>query len=75
MAGDAVGSMLFYLGSYALTNFAAWGVVVALEHGKGQGLDLADYAGLGQKVSLAGAGHAGCDALLYRDAADAGFLG
>jgi NADH-quinone oxidoreductase subunit N len=49
MVPEMIASMLFFLGSYALTNFAAWGVVVALEHGKGEGLALADYAGLGKK--------------------------
>ena len=46
---ETIASMLFFLSAYALTNFAAWGVVAALEHDKGKGLELDDYAGLGKK--------------------------
>ncbi len=45
---ETIAGMLFFLAAYALTNFAAWGVVVALERGKGEGLELEDYAGLGK---------------------------
>jgi len=40
---------LFYLVSYALTNFGAWGVVIALEKKEGRGLNIADYAGLAKR--------------------------
>lgn len=46
VAADAVGAALFYLLAYAVTNLGAWGVVVALERGEGEGLALDDYAGL-----------------------------
>ena len=46
---DAVAAGLFYLVSYAVTNFGAWGVVIALEKAEGKGLEIADYAGLGKK--------------------------
>lgn len=46
---DAVAAGLFYLVAYAITNFGAWGVVIALERSEGRGLDLADYAGLARK--------------------------
>jgi NADH-quinone oxidoreductase subunit N len=56
VAADAVASGLFYLAAYALTNFAAWSVVIALERVQSQatdapraGLTLDDYAGLGRK--------------------------
>ncbi|MGB9639801.1 MAG: NADH-quinone oxidoreductase subunit N [Anaerolineales bacterium] len=48
-AADAVSGALFYLLSYALTNFGAWSVVIALEKSEGRGLLLQDYAGLGKK--------------------------
>ena len=57
VAPDAVAAALFYLLAYAVTNFGAWGVVIALEkadpstgsgHG-GKGLQLDDYAGMGRK--------------------------
>jgi NADH-quinone oxidoreductase subunit N len=46
---DAVASALFYLVAYALTSFGAWSVVIALEKAEAQGLEIADYAGLGRK--------------------------
>jgi NADH-quinone oxidoreductase subunit N len=46
---DSVASALFYLVAYALTNFAAWAVVIAMEQAGEQGLDLSAYAGLGKK--------------------------
>jgi NADH-quinone oxidoreductase subunit N len=49
VSGDAVASALYYLAAYALTNFGAWSVVVALERAGGQGLELEDYAGLGKR--------------------------
>jgi NADH-quinone oxidoreductase subunit N len=58
VAADAVASALFYLLAYALTNFAAWAVVIALERAGGldssadEGLTLADYAGLGRKYPV-----------------------
>ncbi|MEW6029900.1 MAG: NADH-quinone oxidoreductase subunit N [Chloroflexota bacterium] len=45
----SVAAGLFYLVSYAVTNFGAWGVVIALEKAEGKGLEVADYAGLGRK--------------------------
>jgi NADH-quinone oxidoreductase subunit N len=51
----AVAAALFYLVAYALTNFGAWAVVVALEQAEGKGLELDDYAGLGRKYPLMGA--------------------
>jgi NADH-quinone oxidoreductase subunit N len=56
VAADAVASGLFYLVAYALTNFAAWAVVIALERVQGSavdapraGLTINDYAGLARK--------------------------
>jgi NADH-quinone oxidoreductase subunit N len=49
VASDAVASSLFYLLAYAVTNFGAWSVVIALEKKEGMGLALEDYAGLGKK--------------------------
>src|SRR5215213_1596785 len=45
----SIAAGLFYLVAYALTNFGAWGVVIALEKSAGKGLDIADYAGLARK--------------------------
>ena len=52
LAGDVVASALFYLVAYALTNFGAWAVVIALEQAEGRGLELEDYAGLGRKYPV-----------------------
>ncbi len=52
LAGDVVASALFYLVAYALTNFGAWAVVIALEQVEGRGLELEDYAGLGRKYPV-----------------------
>jgi NADH-quinone oxidoreductase subunit N len=49
VAADSIASGLFYLVAYALTNFGAWAVVIALETKTGQGLELNDYAGLAKK--------------------------
>ncbi len=55
LAGDAVAAALFYLLAYAITNFGAWAVVIALEKAATSpdaaqgGLELNDYAGLGAK--------------------------
>ena len=49
VADQAVSAALFYLVAYALTNFAAWAVVIALEKAEGRGLSLSDYAGMGRK--------------------------
>ena len=49
VAPDAVAAALFYLLAYAVTNFGAWAVVIALEKAEGKGLQLDDYAGLGRK--------------------------
>jgi NADH-quinone oxidoreductase subunit N len=48
----SIAAGLFYLVSYAVTNFGAWGVVIALEKAEGKGLEIADYAGLGRKYPL-----------------------
>lgn len=45
----SIAAGLFYLVSYAFTNFGAWGVVIALEKSEGKGLALNDYAGLSKK--------------------------
>jgi len=49
VAPVSIAAGLFYLVAYALTNFGAWGVVIALEKGTGKGLELNDYAGLARK--------------------------
>jgi NADH-quinone oxidoreductase subunit N len=46
---DSVAAGLFYLVAYAITNFGAWGVVIALEREAGKGLELNDYAGLAKR--------------------------
>jgi NADH-quinone oxidoreductase subunit N len=56
VAQDAVAAALFYLLAYALTNFAAWAVVISVEKAEGaaasSGLALSDYAGLGRKYPV-----------------------
>jgi NADH-quinone oxidoreductase subunit N len=54
VASDAVAAALFYLLAYAVTNFGAWSVVIALEKKEGGGLELGDYAGLGKKYPALG---------------------
>ncbi len=49
VAPVSIAAGLFYLVAYAITNFGAWGVVIALEREAGKGLDLNDYAGLAKK--------------------------
>ncbi|MDD5466966.1 MAG: NADH-quinone oxidoreductase subunit N [Anaerolineales bacterium] len=49
VSAGAVAASLFYLAAYAITNFGAWAVVIALEKSEGRGLQLQDYAGLGRK--------------------------
>src|SRR5689334_2169715 len=49
VAPVSIAAGLFYLVAYALTNFGAWGVVIALEKQEGRGLELNDYAGLARK--------------------------
>ena len=49
---DAIAAGLFYLLTYALTNFGSWGIVIALEKKNGEGLLLDDYAGLGRSNPL-----------------------
>ncbi|HAL17844.1 MAG TPA: hypothetical protein DCP32_14200 [Anaerolineaceae bacterium] len=53
--GQAVSAMLYYLVAYGLTTFGAWAVVVSLEQAEGKGLELEDYAGVGQKYPWLGA--------------------
>lgn len=48
----SIAAGLFYLVSYAVTNFGAWGVVIALEKAEGRGLEIADYAGLGRRYPV-----------------------
>ena len=45
----SIAAGLFYLVSYAITNFGAWGVVIALEKAEGKGLAIEDYAGLAKR--------------------------
>ena len=45
----SIAAGLFYLVSYAITNFGAWSVVIALEKKEEKGLAIEDYAGLGKK--------------------------
>jgi NADH-quinone oxidoreductase subunit N len=49
VAPVSIAAGLFYLVAYALTNFGAWGVVIALEKSEGRGLEISDYAGLARK--------------------------
>jgi NADH-quinone oxidoreductase subunit N len=49
VVATSIAAGLFYLVSYALTNFGAWAVVIALEKTEGKGLEISDYAGLGRK--------------------------
>jgi NADH-quinone oxidoreductase subunit N len=49
VAATAVASGLFYLVAYAITNFGAWAVVIALEKTEGRGLNIDDYAGLSKR--------------------------
>jgi NADH-quinone oxidoreductase subunit N len=49
VAPVSIAAGLFYLVAYAVTNFGAWGVVIALEKQTGKGLELNDYAGLARK--------------------------
>ncbi len=49
VVSTSIASGLFYLVAYAITNFGAWAVVIALEKAEGKGLQLDDYAGLARK--------------------------
>ena len=49
VVATSVAAGLFYLVSYAITNFGAWAVVIALEKEEGKGLEINDYAGLGRR--------------------------
>ena len=49
VAPVSIAAGLFYLVSYAITNFGAWAVVIALEKSEGRGLEIGDYAGLARK--------------------------
>jgi len=49
VSSTAIAAGLFYLVAYAVTNFGAWGVVIALEQSEDKGLSIEDYAGLGKK--------------------------
>ena len=49
VSSEAVAAALLYLVAYALANFAAWSVVIALEQADEKGLMIEDYAGLGKK--------------------------
>lgn len=52
VAPTAIAAGIFYLVTYAVTNFGSWGIVIALEEAEGKGLELDDYAGLGRKNPL-----------------------
>ena len=52
VSADSVAAALFYLLSYAVTNFGVWSVVIALEKKEGKGLNLTDFAGLGEKYPI-----------------------
>jgi NADH-quinone oxidoreductase subunit N len=52
VAPVSIAAGLFYLVAYAITNFGAWGVVIALEKSEGRGLEISDYAGLSRKHPL-----------------------
>jgi NADH-quinone oxidoreductase subunit N len=54
VSGQSVSAMIFYLIAYGLTTFGAWAVVVSLEQAESKGLELEDYAGLGQKYPWLG---------------------
>ena len=45
----SVAAGLFYLVSYAVTNFGAWAIVISLEKAEGKGLEISDFAGLAKK--------------------------
>jgi len=45
----SIAAGLFYLVSYAITNFGAWAVVITLEKAEGKGLAIADYAGVARR--------------------------
>ncbi len=49
VAPVSIAAGIFYLVAYAVTNFGAWAVVIALEKQEGKGLEISDYAGLGRK--------------------------
>jgi NADH-quinone oxidoreductase subunit N len=52
VAPVSIAAGLFYLVAYAVTNFGAWGVVIAMEKSEGRGLAISDYAGLAKKYPL-----------------------
>lgn len=49
VVGTSAAAGLFYLAAYALSNFGAWAVVIALEQAEGRGLEIREYAGLGRR--------------------------
>ncbi len=49
VADQAVSAALFYLLAYMFSNLGAWAVVLAVERAEGEGLALADYAGLSRR--------------------------
>ena len=57
VAGGNVGGTgaIFYLIAYTVMNLGAFAVVVLLEHRKGGGVELKDYAGVGFRYPLIGA--------------------
>ncbi len=52
VAPTAIAAGIFYLVTYAITNFGSWGIVISLEEENGKGLEIDDYAGLGRKKPL-----------------------
>ncbi len=54
LTNEIVAAMVFYMLAYAITSFGAWAVVIAMEKGDAQGLEIEDYAGLGRKYPWLG---------------------
>jgi NADH-quinone oxidoreductase subunit N len=52
VASVSLAAGLFYLLSYALTNFGAWAVVIAVEKAHGAGLEISDLAGLARRYPI-----------------------
>ncbi len=49
MVQESFMSAVFFLLAYSLTSFCAWAVMIALEPGSSDGLQLEDFSGLGRK--------------------------
>lgn len=68
-------AVLVYLASYCVMNIGAFGVVLMLERGSGQGTTLADYAGLARRHPALAASLAICLLALAGVPPSAGFIG